>query len=110
MALLAAFPELSQLRRFASLSAAHVAQLQTDGFAVVDGFLDAEWAGVLRAELLALLAQGLLQPNQIQLATSKGPVRRFWWWPSSQTISPAPKSKRDEGGGCLEGGERRPPL
>jgi hypothetical protein len=65
---------------------------------------------VLRAELLALLAQGLLQPNQIQLATSKGPVRRFWWWPSSQTISPAPKSKRDEGGGCLEGGERRPPL
>ena len=69
MSSLAAVP-----RRFAPLSAAHVTQLEREGYAIVDDFVDAAWAGELRAELLGLHEQGLLQPNQIQLATSKGPV------------------------------------
>jgi len=76
MASLAASSNLPS-QSFKPLNASHAAQLQADGYAIVDGFVDPEWASALRAELVALQELKLLQPNQIELSTAQGPVSRF---------------------------------
>jgi hypothetical protein len=86
MASLAASSHLpSQI--FKPLSASHAARLQADGYAIVDDFIDPEWASALRAELVALQELRLLLPNQIELSTAQGPVSCSCLLGSSSVIS-----------------------
>ena len=68
----AAPPERDYARLAAHLTAARCDELLRLGYTVIDAFHGAEWSAALRAELLALAADGALLPNRTLFASPDG--------------------------------------